>query len=160
MAQLFHFGLSPLELIVRGTLVYWFIFLLFRLVLRRDAGSIGIADVLFVVLIADASQNGMAGEYRTVSEGFVLIATIAGWNLLIDWMAYRYSWFSELMEPQPLPLVRYGRILHANMRATMLTREELESQLREQGVENIRDVKSATLEPDGKISVIRVRESS
>jgi len=160
MAQLFHFGLSPLEIIVRGTLVYWFIFLLFRLVLRRDAGSIGIADVLFVVLIADASQNGMAGEYRTVSEGFVLIATIAGWNLLIDWMAYRYSWFSKLMEPQPLPLVRYGRILHANMRATMLTREELESQLREQGVENIKDVKSATLEPDGKISVIRARESS
>ena len=54
LASLFSFHVSPLELVVRGSLIYWFLFLLFRFVLRRDVGSVGIADVLLVVLIADA----------------------------------------------------------------------------------------------------------
>ena len=58
---LFRFD-QPLELVVRGTAVYWFLFLLFRLVLRRDVGALGLADVLVVVLMADAIQNGMASE--------------------------------------------------------------------------------------------------
>jgi hypothetical protein len=77
LLALFRLGMSPLELFVRGTAVYWFLFLLFRFVLRRDAGAIGIADILLLVLIADASQNAMAGGYETVADGFLLVATAA-----------------------------------------------------------------------------------
>lgn len=154
MDSLFRFEMSPWELIVRGTLIYWFLFLLFRFVLRRDAGSLGLADVLLVVVIADASQNAMAGEYKTVSEGVVLIATIAGWNYFIDWMSYRYAWFARFAEPRAVPLIRHGTILRANLRREMLTEEELASQLRESGVEHAARVKHAALEPDGTVSVI------
>ena len=78
-AGLFRFEMNPLELVVRGSLMYWFIFLLFRFLLRRDVGSIAIADILLLVLIADASQNALAGGYTSVTEGCVLVATIAGW---------------------------------------------------------------------------------
>ncbi len=61
MLELFRFHLNPLELILRGSVVYWLLFLIFRFVLRRDAGSMGIADILLLVVIADASQNEMAG---------------------------------------------------------------------------------------------------
>jgi len=54
LSDLFAFHVSPVELIVRGTLMYWFLFLIFRFVLRRDAGAVGIADMLLVVLVADA----------------------------------------------------------------------------------------------------------
>lgn len=77
---LFSIGVQPLELVVRGTAMYWFLFLLFRFVLRRDVGSIGIADVLLLVLIADAAQNAMAGSYESITEGCLLVATIVGWN--------------------------------------------------------------------------------
>ncbi|HKW83228.1 MAG TPA: DUF421 domain-containing protein, partial [Burkholderiaceae bacterium] len=85
LPDLFAFHVSPIELVVRGTLIYWFLFLLFRFVLRRDAGAVGIADILLVVLVADASQNAMAGGYETVAEGCVLIGTLIGWNYLLDW---------------------------------------------------------------------------
>ena len=62
MDGIFEFHVSAWELFVRGSLIYWFLFLLFRFVLRRDAGSMGIADILLVVLIADASQNGCPGS--------------------------------------------------------------------------------------------------
>ena len=80
MSELFRFGVDPWELVLRGSAMYWFLFLLFRLVLRRDAGSIAIADILLLVLIADASQNAMAGGYDHVADGMVLVATIAAWN--------------------------------------------------------------------------------
>lgn len=153
--DLFVFQKTPWELIVRGSLIYWFLFLLFRFCLRRDAGSVGLADILLIVLIADAAQNGMAGEYRSVSEAFLLIATIAGWSFWIDWMSFRYSWFARFAEPRVVPLIRHGQILRANLRRELLTEEELESLLRTSGVENPAEVKHAALEPDGNVSVIR-----
>ena len=63
--KLFVFTVSPVELFIRGTIIYLFILVLMR-VLRREPGTIGIADLLMVVLIADAAQNGMAGEYHSI----------------------------------------------------------------------------------------------
>jgi len=156
MDKVFLFQLSPWELIIRGTSIYWFLFLLFRFVLRRDAGSMGLADILLVVLIADAAQNGMSGEYKSVSEALVLVGTIAFWNYAIDWLSFRFPAFARFAEPRVVALVRHGRVLSANLRREMITMEELKSQLRENGVEEVREVKHAFLESDGHISVIKV----
>jgi hypothetical protein len=66
--EIFGLTVSPLELIVRGTLMYLFLFGLFRVMVRRRVGAVGMADILVLVIIADAAQNGMAGEYRSVTE--------------------------------------------------------------------------------------------
>jgi uncharacterized membrane protein YcaP (DUF421 family) len=155
MESLFQFHVSPWELIVRGSLIYWFLFLLFRFVLRRDAGSLGLADVLVVVLIADAAQNGMSGDYKSVGEAMVLIGTIAGWNYLIDWLSFRYPWFSRFAEPPTVTLIRHGEIRRENLKRQMLTEDELLSQLRQNGAESVDEVRLANLESDGHISVIR-----
>jgi uncharacterized membrane protein YcaP (DUF421 family) len=155
MADAFALQLNPLELVLRGSAVYWALFLLFRFVLRRDAGSLGIADILLLVLIADASQNAMSGGYDSVGDGLVLVATIAGWNWLMDWASYRYRWVRRLAEPTPLVLVRRGRMIRRNMRREYLTNAELMACLREQGIDKLADVKMARMEPDGQISVIR-----
>lgn len=69
LQEVLGFATSPFELILRGSLVYWFLFLVFRFIMRRDVGAIGTADVLLLVLVADASQNAMTGGYKTVPEG-------------------------------------------------------------------------------------------
>lgn len=153
MSHLFQIQVSPWELIARGSLVYWFLFFLFRFGLRRDAGSLGLADVLVIVLIADAAQNGMSGEYKTVAEAMILVGTIAGWNYCIDRMSFHYSWFANFAEPPVVTLIRHGAMVRRNLRREMITEEELESQLRLNGVEELREVKHAWLEPDGHISV-------
>src|SRR5262245_53496246 len=106
-----------------------------------------------MVLIADAAQNGMAGEYKSVGEAMVLISTIVGWNYFIDWLSFRYRWFATFGEPRVLILVKYGPLLHGNLQREMITQNELESQLRQSGVDDIKNVKRARLEPDGRISV-------
>ena len=154
---LFSFGVAPLELVVRGTAIYWFLFAIFRVVLRRDVGAIGVADVLLLVLVADAAQNAMAGEYRTITDGIVLVSTIIGWNVAIDWLAFRFPQARRLLEPAALPLVRNGVVLHRNLRREYITLDELRAKLREHGVADLAEVKAARLESDGEISVLTVR---
>lgn len=113
------------------------------------------SDLLVVVLIADAAQNGMAGEYTSVTEGAVVVATIFGWNYMLDWLAYRSRIAHWLLHPPSLLLVRSGKIQHRNLRAELITVNDLLEQLREQGVDDIRQVRKCYLESDGRMSVIR-----
>src|SRR5262245_28947966 len=123
--------------------------------MRRDVGAVGIADILLLVIIADASQNAMAGGYTTVGEGAVLVLTIVGWNWLLDWLSYKFVLVRRFTEPRKLTLVQRGVPLRRNMRREFITMDELESKLREQGIEAMSAVKAAYLEVDGQISVIR-----
>lgn len=155
LAEIFRFSLHPAELVIRGTAMYWLLFCIFRFALRRDVGSIGIADVLLIVLIADASQNAMAGEYRSVADGAVLVATLVGWNVLMDWAAFRFDALARVMEAPPLLLIHRGRIVHRNLRREFLKVEELQAELRKQGVDDISRVRAAYMESDGHISVLK-----
>jgi uncharacterized membrane protein YcaP (DUF421 family) len=155
----FKIAVSPAELVIRGSLVYWFLFLVFRFVLRRDAGAVGIADLLILVLVADASQNAMSGGYTTVAEGAILVGTILGWNWLIDWASFHSPAIARFTTPPPVVLVRHGRIVHRNLRREHLSEDELAGKLRQHGIERLRDVKIALMESDGEISVVRYRGS-
>jgi len=155
LSSLFDFGVSPWELVLRGTLMYWFLFLVFRFVLRRDAGSVGIADILFVVLVADASQNAMTGGYESVAEGATLVATLIGWNYLLDWAAFHSPLVRRFVEPPPLLLIDRGRVIGRNLRREMVTRAELDAKLRQHGFDSPAKVRKAFLESDGEFSVLK-----
>lgn len=150
---LFGFDASLLELFIRSTVMYWFLFLMFRFVLRRDVGAVGIADVLVVVVIADAAQNGMSGDYRSITEGFVVVGTLILWNLITNWAGFHSRRFERFADPQPLALIRDGKLLEGNLKREWLTHEELMSKLRQQGVERLDEVRWAYMETDGQLSV-------
>ena len=147
---------SLLELVLRGSLMYLAILAALR-VFRREAGALSTADLLVIVLVADAAQNGMASQYDSVTEGLVLVGTIFAWNYLLDWLGYRYSWINRLLSPEPLLLVKNGRLHRRNLRAELLTVADLTEQLREQGIEHLNQVKRCYLEGDGHLSVIRFK---
>jgi uncharacterized membrane protein YcaP (DUF421 family) len=154
-AALFAIHVPPLELVMRGTLMYWLLLLIFRFVLRRDPGAVGVADILFVVIIADASQNGMSGSYQTVAEGFILVGTLVFWNYALDWAGMHWKAVHKLTEPEPLQLVKDGQMLMRNLRKEFLTRDDVAAQLRQAGVDDVRTVRAAFLEGDGKLSVLK-----
>jgi len=154
-AEIFGLSVSPWELIIRGSAMYLFLFAVFRVVIRRRIGAVGMADILILVIIADAAQNGLSGEYRSVTEGAILIGTIIFWNVAIDWLNYRVPALQDWLEAPPLLLVHNGRILHRHMRHEFVTEQELQSKLREHGVENLSEVAKAYMEADGSISVIK-----
>lgn len=155
--ELFSFSVPPSEIVARGTVMYLFLFALFRFVIRRDVGAVGIADLLILVIVADASQNGMAGDADTPADSMLLIATLIGWNVLFDWLSFRFSGFRRFAQPHPLKLVDRGRILARNLRREFISEDELWSKLREAGVESLEQVNAVYMESDGQISVIKKR---
>lgn len=159
-SSVFSFDRPVIEIIVRGTVMYLALIILMRFILKRQAGGMETGDLLLVILIADASQNGMAGDYKTVPDGIILVATLMFWNFFLDWLSYRFPRFERLMNAQPLALIRDGKILPNHMRKEFITRAELMSQLREQGIDSISKVKRAYMEPDGKLSVIECEDAS
>jgi uncharacterized membrane protein YcaP (DUF421 family) len=157
--EVFRLTMSPWQLALRGTVMFWFLFLVFRFVLRRDIGSMGITDFLFVVLLGDAAQNGMIGDATSTSDCIVLISTLVFWNALLDVLSWRFPAVEKLVTSSKLMLVRDGRMLRRNMRREFISVAELESKLREHGIDHLADVKRMYLEGDGEISVIK-REGS
>lgn len=139
--------------------MYLAIFVALR-IFRRAAGTLGTADLLLLVLIADAAQNAMSGQYHSITEGAVLVGTIIGWNVLIDWLEFRFEFARRFLEPEPVPLIRNGRINRHNLRSEMITLDELHQHLREQGIEDASQVRRCHLEPDGKLSVITYEQKN
>src|SRR5829696_7387156 len=153
--SIFLLDIPLFEIILRGSVTYITLFVLLRIVLKRQTGSLGMTDLLLITLIADASQNGMAGEYKSILGGIVLVSTIIFWSYAFDWLSFNFPWFSKLIEPAPLRLIKNGKLLRKNMRKELVTEDELMSQLREQGLDNLEKVKEAYLESDGQFSVVQ-----
>lgn len=142
-----------LETVIRGTCMYLAMFALLRL-FRRQTGSIGPADLLVLILIADASQNGMAGDYRSVTDGLLLIVTIIFWEYTLDWLAFRSRWIQAALERRPLLLIEKGQVRQDNLSRELITPDELLAHLRQNGVEDPSQVKCCYLEVDGHVSVV------
>lgn len=143
-----------LEIITRGSVMYLTMFILLRVVLKRQTGSVGLTDMLVIVLLADASQNGMAGDYQSLPDGIALVCTLIFWNYALEWLAFHWPWFDKIISPPPLTLVRHGKLIYRNMRRELITENDIMAQLRQQGVDELRKVKRACMEGDGKISVV------
>lgn len=154
-SSFFEFGVSPWALVVRGTIVYWFIFFLLRMAGRRDFGSVGTGNILLLVLIADAAQNAMAGEYKTIAEGMVLIGTLVFWSVFIDRLCYYFPPARVLLEPVRICLVKDGVLQRRGMRREYISKEELMAELRKKGVGRLEEVHRAFIEEAGDISVLR-----
>jgi uncharacterized membrane protein YcaP (DUF421 family) len=143
-----------LEIFIRGSVMYLALYFILRFVLKRQAGAMGVSDLLVIVLIADASQNAMAGDHHSLADGVLLVATLIFWNFTLEWLGYNFAFFEKLLSPEALPLVKNGRMIKQNMKKEFITEEDLMSQLRQQGVDDVKLVKTACLEGDGKISVV------
>jgi uncharacterized membrane protein YcaP (DUF421 family) len=148
-------GISPLESILRGTVVYFILIALFRILPRRTTGDVGMMDLLLVVLIAEAANSAMASDSMSLVDGVILVITLVGWNYVINKLTYAIPALERLISQPPLPIVENGRLLRRNMSTEQITIEELEHQLRQNGIDDVKNVKTATVESDGHITFVK-----
>lgn len=143
-----------LETFIRGTLLYFFVFVIMRITLRRTAGELSMLDFIFVLLVANGAADSMTGGSIAVTNGVVIILTVIGWNYALNSLSWYFPVLQRLTAPPPLPVIRNGQMILRNMRKEFLTKDELMAQLREEGIEDISKVKAAHIEGDGNVSVI------
>jgi uncharacterized membrane protein YcaP (DUF421 family) len=97
----------------------------------------------------------MAGDSKSVTESLLLIGIIIFWNYVLDWLGFQSKVFRRLLDPEKLPVIEDGKFLRENMRRELITTDELMSQMRESGIEDVSEIKTAHLESDGQFSFIK-----
>lgn len=144
-----------LETFVRGTVVFLVLLLLLRVVGQREAGALGITDVLLIVLIAEAAAVGLHGEASGLADGLFLVATILFWSVVIDAISYFFPSAARVLKAGAKVLIKNGQLNRRVMLRELITPDEVAAQLRLHGIHNIDVVEMARIEPNGMISVVR-----
>lgn len=146
--------LSLFESFLRGSVVYLSLLVLFRVVLKRQGGSIGVPDIMLVVLVSECVSPALGADAKSLPNGLAAVAALLFWNYALDYLCCRWEWLRKRLEPEPLEIVRGGAPVRAALDAESISGHELAAQLRQHGIDDITKVKSAVLESEGTISVI------
>ncbi|HET7768830.1 MAG TPA: YetF domain-containing protein [Chloroflexota bacterium] len=149
--------MDPQDLLLtagRASLVYVFVLLVIRLLGKRSVGAFGAFDLLVALMLGEVVDEIIFGDV-SLAKGFVAISIIGVWHFVNGWAAYKSTFIDWLTESKACALVEHGEIRHDHLASERMNEEELWTALREEGIEDIKEVKRAMLEPDGRISVIQ-----
>ena len=138
----------------RATLVYLFILFVIRLLGKRSVGHLSPFDLLVALMMGEVSDEIIFGDV-TLAKGFTAIAVVAFWHFANAWGTHKSEWLDKLLGGTPRVLVHHGRIDRQALAAERLGEAELWSSLRGYGIDDLAEVKRATLEPSGQISVLQ-----
>jgi uncharacterized membrane protein YcaP (DUF421 family) len=143
---------------LRATVIYGFLLVVVRLLGKRTVGSATAFDFMVALILSEVVDEPIYGDVPLV-QGLLVIAIVAGWHAVNSYLSYRSQRFDRLAGGEPTVLVKNGVMDPKGMKQERINEEELRSLLRLQGIEDLRDVKEATLEPDGLLSVLKTEEA-
>jgi|SRR3954453_6547534 uncharacterized membrane protein YcaP (DUF421 family) len=143
-----------MDIVLRATVIFFFIYLITRVVGRRELSSLEPFDLILLVVTGDLIQQGVTqSDYSTIGA-LTAISTIAGLTVFVSWLSFRYRRLRDVVDGQPVVLVLDGKVLEGNLSRERMHREELEMEARLQGNESLEDLKLVVLETGGKVSCI------
>jgi len=142
------------EIVLRASLMYIALTVVLRAIPKRNAGRIAPNDMMTLILVGALGAGAVMGGATSVADILLMVAVILGWACLLDLLEYRYPAVRRVLHARQTTLIEHGRLVRPNMRRELVTEEELLSVLREAGIDDVAQVRSACLEPNGEISVI------
>ncbi|KGB58698.1 DUF421 domain-containing protein [Sphingopyxis sp. SE2] len=144
-----------MDIVLRATVMFFVLFLLIRLLGKRELGQMTPFEFVVLVVLGDLIQQGVTHNDFSLTGATLAICTFAFWALVLSWTAYLVPRAKDLLEGTPRVVVRDGRIVTENLRRDRLTRDEILSEMRLAGIGRLADVAWAILEPQGKMSFIK-----
>lgn len=148
------------EFVVRGIAVYLFLLVFLRLTGRRQTGQYAPFDLVLLLILSNAVQNSMNAGDNSLIGGMVSAATLILCHLLLSWLSFRFPRLRGWIDGRAQALVTNGHLNKDLMRQERITRDDIEAALRTGGCLHLREVERATLETDGRITIVlRKRDS-
>lgn len=144
-----------MELVLRATITFWFLFLLTRGMKKRTLGDMAPFELLFLVTLGDIVQQGITQEDYSLTGSMLAVSTFGFWVSVLSWLTWRSDRARRVIEGVPLVLVHDGKPVEAAMHLEQMPMAELLEAARQAGVVDLADVHLAVLEPSGRISIIK-----
>ena len=155
---MFHLTVPWWEFVVRGVIVYLFLLVFLRITSRRQIGQYAPFDLVLLLLLSNAVQNSMNGGDNSLAGGLISAATLLTCHAVIGRLADRNVRLSRLIDGKPIVLINDGQLDERAMRQQGLTQDDLHAALRAGGCLYVREVRRATIEANGQITVVPKRD--
>lgn len=141
------------ELVVRGLVVYVFLIVLLRLTGKRQIGQLSPFDLVLLLILSNAVQNSMNAGDNSLVGGLISATTLVVVNYCVGLITFKSKKLEAVIEGRPQVLIHNGKLYEEVMNDAKLTRQELDSTLRQSGFFANQDVKLAILENNGSVTV-------
>jgi uncharacterized membrane protein YcaP (DUF421 family) len=144
-----------MQIVLRAASLFVFVWVVTRALGRKELSELGTFDLILLIVMGDLIQQGVTGDDRSVTGAMLAVATMGLLVLTMSYVSFRWTRTQGMLEGTPVLIVNEGQPLDEVLRIERLTLEEVKDAAREQGIDDLADVKVGVLESDGKFSFIR-----
>jgi uncharacterized membrane protein YcaP (DUF421 family) len=144
-----------MDLVLRAAAIYLFLFVLMRLIGRRELSQLQPFDVLLLVVIGDLITQGALQSDMSVTGSILASGTFALLTVATSYVAFRFKRLRPMLEGEPIVVVQDGKVIERNLARERLTIEDVQEEARANGIASLKDVRWGVLETTGRISFIQ-----
>jgi uncharacterized membrane protein YcaP (DUF421 family) len=143
-----------MDLVLRAIAVFFFLFVLTRVIGKRELGKLQPFDLMLLIVLGDALQQGMTQDDYSVTGALLIVGTFAVLQVSLSWISYRYPGTRPVLEGGPIIVLQDGKVVERNLKRERLTMDDITEGARKQGIAHLADVDYAILETDGTLSFL------
>lgn len=144
-----------MDLVLRAVVVFGFVMLLTRVIGKRELGSLQPFDLILLIVLGDALQQGLTQDDYSLTGAVLVVGTIAVLQVAVSWLNYRFPRVRPILEGEPIIVVQDGEVIRRNLDRERLTVSEIAEEARRQQIAHLSGVRFAILETSGTISFIK-----
>lgn len=143
-----------MDIVVRATVVFVFVFVLMRAIGRRELSQLQPFDLLLLVVLGDLITQGVVQSDMSVTGTMLATGTFALLSVGVSYVSFRFGRLRPILEGEPIVVVQDGRVIEQNLRRERLTLEDVQEEARMRGLASLDDVRWGVLETSGRISFV------
>jgi uncharacterized membrane protein YcaP (DUF421 family) len=148
-----------MDLAVRSAVIFFFVFLLMRIVGRRELSSLEPFDLILLVVLGDSVQQAVTQDDYSVTGAFIVVSTIALLQVFLSYLNFRVPRLRPILDGEPIVVVQDGKVIEGNARRERLTLEDIAEAARMQQIASLEDVQWAVLETSGEMTFIEKQKN-
>jgi uncharacterized membrane protein YcaP (DUF421 family) len=143
-----------MDLALRAVALFFFVYLLTRIIGRRELSALEPFDLILLIVIGDAIQQGLTQDDYSVTGALIVVGTFAALQVFISFLSYRFPRMRPALDGEPIVIVQDGKPIERNLKRERLTVEEVMVEARQQQIASMDDIAWAVLETSGRVSII------
>jgi uncharacterized membrane protein YcaP (DUF421 family) len=144
-----------MDIVLRAIVVFAFLIVLTRVIGRRELASLQPFDLILLIILGDAVQQGLTQDDYSLTGSLLAVGTIAVLQVFVSWIGYRLPRARPILEGVPIVVVQDGELIERNLKRERLSEDEVAEAARQEGIAHLSEVKWGVLETTGKISFIK-----
>ncbi len=144
-----------MDIALRAVALWGFVFVLTRVIGRRELSSLAPFDLILLIVLGDSIQQGLTQDDYSVTGAIIAVGTIAGLQVLFSYVSFRFKPLRPVLDGEPIVIVQDGKPIERNLHRERLAVEEVMEEARLQQISDLDDIEWAVLEPSGNISFVK-----